>query len=241
MFCRRWSWQKAFQQKKSAKCVCLWQLRSGGLSRCSELCPTTSCRSPPQSWPLRLYWTWPFLMVKVHLTNMESMYTSTFAFRCGWFTHLFKAFILYSNCRKKESRSDRKAEKRERKLKVLAWTNEVTQAHTQRMQTTICGGFNSENLSIDLDWAGQFEWKWLLQISTFFQFATRCMKWKAHVLLKCLLLTRLHMCNVLNHYSCDWWGGGKSEMCVFFSYVNISVQGHAKSPQISVLCNKLDV
>lgn len=56
--CRLWNSQKDFQQKTFAKSAYLWQLRAAGLSRCSELCPTTFSRSRHQSSPLHSFWIW---------------------------------------------------------------------------------------------------------------------------------------------------------------------------------------
>lgn len=58
LYFRLWNSQKDFQQKRFAKSAYLWQLRAAGLSRCSELCPTTFSRSRRQSSPLHSFWIW---------------------------------------------------------------------------------------------------------------------------------------------------------------------------------------
>lgn len=86
IYCRLWNSLRTLRQKRSAKSAYLWQLRAAGLSRCSELCPTTFSRSRRQSSPLHSYWTWLLHMVitltivahpvtpKAHINQMNIVY-----------------------------------------------------------------------------------------------------------------------------------------------------------------------
>lgn len=106
IYCRLWNSLRTLRQKRSAKSAYLWQLRAAGLSRCSELCPTTFSRSRRQSSPLHSYWTWLLRMVitltivahpvtpKAHINQMNIVYIHVLIAPCvilGFF-----AFILSS-------------------------------------------------------------------------------------------------------------------------------------------------